>query len=153
MDIKKRVRDRINELDRDKEKLRKKQEQETAKENKNIQAENAQADILEKFIKETVKPCFEKVKEDLHLPDFLCEIEPIPDKQGRLYAIKIKFSLVNHDKSFYLKYEGKAGSNLIKREIYLGYQSSLSRIDFPIDNFPSIIEKHIEHLIETALPK
>jgi len=152
MDIKKWVHDRINELDREKEELLEKQKQEAIKENNDIQAQHDQADILEKFIKETIKPCFEKIQENLQSPDFLCEIEPISDKQGPLYAIKIKFSLLNHDKSFYLKYEGEPGNDNVTEEFFPGCQSLPDRRGFPIDQLScKKIEKDIEDLIKQSL--
>lgn len=154
MDIKKWMRDRINELDREKERLHKEQEKETAKKENDIQAKYAQADILDKFIKRTVMPCFEKAQKDYQAPDFLCEIDTFPDKQGRLYAIKINFSLVNHNKLFYLKYEGKVGNDEVKREICLADPSSPSRHGFDIKHLsPEIINKHIKAFLKAALPK
>ena len=155
LDIKKRIRDRKNKLDRDKERLRKEQEKETAKEKNDIQAKHAQADILEKFIKDTVKPCFEEVKKNIDETDSPCNIDPFSDKKtGRLCAIQISFSLANYDKSFYLKYEGKAGSDEIKKEICLGDTSSLSRHGFGIDYLSrERIKKHIEDFIKAALPE
>ncbi len=82
-------------------------------------------------------------------------IDPFSDKKtGRLCAIQISFSLANYDKSFYLKYEGKAGSDEIKKEICLGDTSSLSRHGFGIDYLSrERIKKHIEDFIKAALPE
>ena len=154
MDIKKMIRDRLNELDREKEKSSKEQEKEIARKEKDIQAKHAQADILEKFIK-TVRECFERAKEEIDGSDCPCHIDFFSDEEiGRLCAIQISFWLPNHDKPFYLKYEGKAGSNEIEREICSADPSSLGRLGFPIDYLSrEKIEEHIEDFIKMALSK
>lgn len=143
MDRKKWVRDLIN---REKEKLSKGYEKETATKEKDIQTKNDQADTLEKFIR-TVQKHFEEAKKDIHGPDSPCNIDLIRDNETRLCAIKFNFSLKNHHKSFYLKYEGQIGSDEVKR---ITDFSGLSRDvrGFPIDHLShEKIEKHIDDFL------
>jgi hypothetical protein len=157
--IEKWIRDRKNEHAREEEISLEEHKKKTEEKEKDIEAMRGQANILDKFIRETVRPCFRETEKVFRKNDFPCGIKIFPGQQiGSVKAIQITFSPgsmkseMDHDTWPHLKYEGyfRDDDIGIEREYFLHPSIKPEYHSFPIDflSSPGMIDNHIEYLLD-----
>jgi hypothetical protein len=165
MDDKKWIQDRKNEAAREKEEKKEKEKLIIDKKKKDIETVNAQAHILDKFIKEIVNPCFEEREKIFDNEDYPCGVKLFCNPQTETaYAIQITFSKtakskkseMDHNTWPHLKYEFEGAFDEVDDNPKIERDTlthplrarDLRTFDTAFLSSPGMIDKHIDELLE-----